>query len=209
MDDETKLFYDLTAQKTADEWYDNNILKPTIQHFIRLLPGKPRVLDLGCGPGHESMRLALAGADVVGIDFSQECIRIAQERCTLPQCQFEVMDFRRLDERWGTFDGVFACASLIHIDPETLPDVISRIRKILHNNGHLMAIIIDGEGILESKSNLEYNKRKLRRTVYGYTKEHMSTAAEKCDFTFVSNGYLDKDLLKYGWRTYIFKALRK
>jgi hypothetical protein len=107
----------------------------------------------------------------------------------------------------GTFDGVFACASLIHIDPETLPDVISRIRKILHNNGHLMAIIMDGEGILESKSNIECERRTFRRTVYGYTKEHITTAAEKSGFKFVSEGYLDKKLLEYGWRAYIFKPL--
>lgn len=79
MENEIKLFYDLTAEETADAWYDNSILKPTIQNFIRLLREKPRVLDLGCGPGHESKRLVMAGADVVGIDFSEECIRQAGE----------------------------------------------------------------------------------------------------------------------------------
>lgn len=77
MENEIKLFYDLTAKKTADEWYKEEILMPTIQDFMKLLPKNPRVLDLGCGPGHESMRLNRAGAKVVGIDFSEECIAIA------------------------------------------------------------------------------------------------------------------------------------
>lgn len=106
MVDEIKLFYDLTAEKTADQWYKEEMLKPTILDFVSLLPANPRILDLGCGPGYESMRLAQTGADVVGVDFSEECIRIARAR--RPQCRFEVMDFRDLDDRYSRFDGVFA-----------------------------------------------------------------------------------------------------
>lgn len=58
---EIRLFYDLTAEETADRWYKEEVLKPTIQDFISLLPKHPKVLDLGCGTGHESMRLAQAG----------------------------------------------------------------------------------------------------------------------------------------------------
>ena len=74
MVNEIKLFYDLTAERTADEWYHQEILNPSIQEFVSLLPHNPRVLDLGCGPENESMRLHYAGADVLGIDFSKECI---------------------------------------------------------------------------------------------------------------------------------------
>jgi len=55
-----------------------------IQEFVSLLPHNPRVLDLGCGPENESMRLHYAGADVLGIDFSKECILFGlfNSRCT-------------------------------------------------------------------------------------------------------------------------------
>ena len=39
-----------------------------------------RVLDLGCGTGRISLQLARAGYDVVGIDRSEEMLRVAQER---------------------------------------------------------------------------------------------------------------------------------
>ena len=55
MDDETRLFHDLEAERIADEWYANDVLVPTIQEFLSLLPDKPKVLDLGCGPGYESI----------------------------------------------------------------------------------------------------------------------------------------------------------
>ena len=133
MKNETKLFYDLTAIRTADEWYQNDTLLPTIKDFVSLLPKNPKILDLGCGPGHESRRLASTGADVTGVDYSSECIRVAKERC--PECKFEVMDFRDLDDSLGHFDGVFASGSLIHLNSDELPDAINRIMGILEDNG--------------------------------------------------------------------------
>jgi cyclopropane fatty-acyl-phospholipid synthase-like methyltransferase len=44
---------------------------------FQLVEGK-RVLDLGCGPGLYSSRLAAAGASVVGVDFSRNSIEYAR-----------------------------------------------------------------------------------------------------------------------------------
>jgi len=202
VENDIKLFYDLTAEKTANEWYEEEILKPSIQDFLTLLPEHPRILDLGCGPGHESMRLASFGADVIGVDFSKECIGIARNRC--PQCQFDVLDFRYLDLRYGKFDGVFACASLIHIEPKILPDVLQRIKNVLSDNGYLVMMIQDGEGINESKSKLEVDGKVLHRTVYCYTRELLISYLGEIDMKFIREGYLHKSLIEYGWRSYIF-----
>ena len=145
MQDDTHRFYSMTAESVADIWYEEDILMPTILELVALLPPGPRILDLGCGPGHESMRMASTGANVIGVDFSSECIRVARERC--PQCRFEVLDFRQLDQRFGQFDGVFAAGSLIHIRPEEMPDVMHRIAAVLCEDGYLMAIVQDGEGL--------------------------------------------------------------
>ncbi|MEL7565708.1 MAG: class I SAM-dependent methyltransferase [Dehalobacterium sp.] len=203
MENEIKFFYDVTAERTADEWYKEDILKPTINDFLDMFSERPRILDLGCGPGHESMRLNLAGADVVGIDFSEECIRIAKSRN--PQCYFEVLDIRELDNRIGYFHGVFACASLIHIDPQTMPKVINRIRNILINPGLVELIVQDGEGIKESMSLLEVDGQKLQRTVFCYTKDILKDMAEQAGLKFVREGHLNPSLIEYGWRNYIFR----
>lgn len=201
MDEETKQFYDLTAETTADEWYVNEELMPSIQDFVSLLPENPRILDLGCGPGHESMRLASTGAQVVGIDFSTECIRVARERC--PQCQFEIMDFRQLDgASLGKFDGVFACGSLIHIGPEELPEVLERIANVLNEDGHLLAIVKDGVGVRESWPVVD--GKKMRRTVYLHAKESLISFAHR--FSFLRKGYIAAELIEQGWQSYIFKV---
>lgn len=202
MDEETKLFYNLTAEKTADEWYENFILMPSVEEFVALLPRNPRVLDLGCGGGYESMRLIKAGAQVVGVDFSEESIRIAKDRC--PKAQFKLMDIRQLDgKKLGKFDGVFACASLIHISPEELPGVFAQVRGILNANGFVIAIVRKGEGFWEGWP--EVDGRKLRRIVYLYSQETLSASA--AGFKHFDSGFLDPVLIEKGWISHIFQRV--
>jgi len=202
MDEETKLFYNLTAEENAKEWYENFMLMPSIEEFVALLPENPRVLDLGCGGGYESMRLTKVGAQVVGVDYSEECIRIAKDRC--PEAKFELMDFRQLDcEKLGRFDGVFACASLIHVSQEEMPGVFEQVRAVLNRNGFLIAITRKGEGFWEGWP--EVDGRKLKRIVYLYSKESLSAAAS--GFKHVKEGFLAPKLVENGWISHIFQRL--
>lgn len=208
MHDETKRFYDLTAEQTAREWYPQMVLMPTLRDFCALLPGQPRVLDLGCGAGHESKRLASLGARVVGVDFSEESIRIARERT--PECRFEMLDFRQLDDRFGAFDGVFACASLIHIHPEELPCVLSRIANVLEPGGHLLALVRDGEGERETWPIVRGEK--LRRVIYRYRRSDLGAACSR--LAYVRDGYLDRERLESeqispDWGCYIFRSMEE
>jgi SAM-dependent methyltransferase len=193
-------FYDAIAEKTADEWYANNVLMPTIRDFISLLPKNPRVLDLGCGPGYESMRLASTGAEVVGIDISPENIRIARNRC--PQCQFAEADFRQLDTRFGIFDGVFASASLIHLTPTELTAASERIAEVLKRAGRFLALVQDGEGLRERE--LDINGSAWHWGIQLYSKDMLSRLLEP--FQFIRDGSLAPELIKQGWCCYLWKV---
>ncbi len=204
MQNDIQLFYDLTAEKTADEWYRETVLMPTLQEFIGLFPKAPRILDYGCGTGHESMRLSSLGAQVVGIDFSEKCIQTAKLRT--PQCAFYAMDFRDNNRELGLFDGIFACASLIHIAPHEMLEVLKNMRSLVKTEGYVSMIIKDGEGIHKEWSLLEVDGEKLDRTVYLYTKRQLRSSAGKTGFTLVKEGFLAEELKAYGWKNYIFRA---
>lgn len=201
MEDETKLFYDLTAKESADRWYKEQILMPTIQEFVSLFPKNPKILDLGCGSGYDCMRLAKAGAKVIGIDYSHESIKIAKERCH--SCQFEVMDFFELNGRFGKFDGIVAYAALIHIKPSDMPVFVERFVGVLKENGYFEAITQDGTGIKESQPIVK--GKKLKRVIYLYDKEKLISCYSKYGLMFVKEGYIDNSLIKQGWRCYIFQ----
>jgi len=196
--DDIKLFYDATADEVADKWYPNDILMPTIREFLSNLPPSPRVLDLGCGPGHESMRLASAGATVLGLDFSDECINVARKRC--PQCRFELADFHDLDTRFGKFHGVFAAASIIHVAPDDLQQVMSCLADVLEERGHLLVIVQDGKGIREHWPVIK--GRKMRRVIYLYHQEDLASAA--ADLVSCGELQLADELIQQHWRAHLF-----
>ncbi len=202
MIDQTKLFYDLTAEKTADEWYSNEILRPTVTDFVNLFRTKPQILDFGCGPGHESRRLKDAGADVTGIDYSEKCIAIAKERC--PEISFKAQDFRNLDLSGQRFDGIFACASLIHVCPEELPSVLGNMADIMNEKGYVSIIVQDGEGLSNEWSTINVEGQDINRPMYLYSAAMIIREASKAGLVFVREGYLDSKLHNEGWRNYIF-----
>lgn len=78
---------------------------------IDLLDPKPgeRILDIGCGTGPLTQRIAERGAEVVGLDSSPEMI--AQARQSFPSLQFVLRSATEMTFQ-GEFDGVFSNAAL-------------------------------------------------------------------------------------------------
>ncbi len=195
-------YYDASADSIAREWYANEILMPTHRDFMTLLPRKPRILDFGCGPGYEAMRLHALGADVVGIDISSASIEIA--RRSNPECDFLRMDFHAPDRRIGRFDGVLASGSLIHVQPERMSGVLASIRDLLLPDGVLAAIIRDGSGSITRQPVI--GGHAMAWVAYRYTEEAFSAYCGGCHLRFMRHGVLDDALANAGWRCYFFRA---
>jgi len=73
-----------------------------------------RVLDLGCGTGHLTAKLAEAGARVLGVDKSPEMV--VQAKATYPHIAFDVTDALTLPFD-NEFDLVFSNATLHWVKP--------------------------------------------------------------------------------------------
>ena len=98
-------------------------------------PGE-RVLDLGCGTGELTARIAGLGAEVLGLDSDGDMIRRARERH--PGLRFEQADghsFERAGER--LFDAVFSNAALHWMLRPA--EVIARVRAVLRPGGRFVA----------------------------------------------------------------------
>jgi len=193
-------FYDLVAEQEAIEWYSNELLLPTIKSFLQLFKKEPIILDLGCGTGHETMRLKKEGALVVGLDFSSESIKIAKYRN--PELKFHCMKYDEITNDLGTFDGIFASASLIHQDKIELKETIKRIRKVHKNNGYFLNLFQKGEG--KKVHYPEIKGIKIERIVERYTKEEMIDIFNNSGYSFEKELIIEDDP-KDVWMCLVFK----
>ena len=105
------------------------------EELVGLLSPKPgeRILDIGCGTGHLTNAIALAGADVTGIDNSPEMIDSARVR--YPEIDFQVADAADFD-LGGTFDAIFSNAALHWV--RKAEEAVAAMSRALKPGGRLL-----------------------------------------------------------------------
>jgi ubiquinone/menaquinone biosynthesis C-methylase UbiE len=100
-----------------------------------------RALDLACGPGTLSRRLAQQVSpkgEVVGVDLAPGMIELARA-ARIPNARFEVMDMERLQFPDGSFD-VAVCGHGLQFAPE-LGVALSEVRRVLRSKGRFGASV--------------------------------------------------------------------
>jgi cyclopropane fatty-acyl-phospholipid synthase-like methyltransferase len=207
MDQKTKEiceFYNDTAQDWADSWYENNSMMPILEFFMSLLPENPCVLDLGCGAGYESMRLASLGAKVSGVDISENSIQIARKKN--PEIPFYIKDIRNVGSDLGKFDGIISIAALIHVTEDELNKVFTEAIEHLNKNGYFAVIFSDGKGYSERRSVSTINNKKYNRYFCMHDRDEMNRAAKSVGFEFIQEYLLPEDSAKSGWVCMIYRA---
>ena len=119
---------------------------PTIDRHVQwirqtILAGQPaRILDLGCGPGLYSSRLARLGHECVGVDFSPASIAYAREsaRADHLRCTYVEQDIRIADYGHGYRLAMFIYGELNVFRPSDARAILERARQALISGGHLL-----------------------------------------------------------------------
>jgi SAM-dependent methyltransferase len=103
---------------------------------VGLQPGD-QILDLGCGPGLYAQRLAQAGFQVTGVDFSQNSIDYALSQAREKQLpiQYRCQSYLELDE-----PALYSAVLLIYGDfcplsPQQRAKLLANVRRALKPNG--------------------------------------------------------------------------
>lgn len=112
------------------------------QRFLKYVRPDGCILDAGCGTGRDSYAFLKAGYQVDAFDASKEMCKYASEQLNKPVA---CMRFEELTGE-NKYDGIWACASLLHVKAEALPDVLERLKKLLKPNGVLYASFKKGSG---------------------------------------------------------------
>ena len=99
--------------------------------FLDRLPPGGSVLELGCGGGQDSARIAARGFAVDATDGTPAMVAKANERWNVGA---RVMAFDQLEAK-DEYDGVWCHASLLHCPRAALPDILARIHRALRSGG--------------------------------------------------------------------------
>lgn len=131
--DDTLNYYNQNAEAFI-EGTRNADMSEQYRLFLKHLSGG-KLLDLGCGGGRDSAYFASLGFAVTAADGSEELCRRVRESYGIPALciKFEELSFAE------EFDGVWACASLLHVKKADLPGVLEKVSAALKPGGVLYA----------------------------------------------------------------------
>lgn len=132
--DPTVSYYDNNARlfRSGTEWVDMSHL---YAEYLPLIPKRGKILDAGCGSGRDALFFKRQGYVVTAFDASSELAALATQSLGEP---VRVMTFLDVDAR-DEYDGVWACASLIHIAAREMDVTLRRLVYTLKSEAHLYA----------------------------------------------------------------------
>jgi SAM-dependent methyltransferase len=147
-DQETVRSYDaVAAQYAAEAAAMPEWLATELEVFVAELGGSGRVLEIGSGGGRDALELEIRGISVRRTDISKAFVEL------LRKSGFEA---DRLDpltgdlddpQRPGTpYDGIWACACLIHVARADFGLVLRRLAEVTRPGGRLHASVREGDG---------------------------------------------------------------
>ena len=105
----------------------------TQERFLSHLRPGSIILNFGCGSGRDTRYFLSRGFQVDAIDGSEELCRLASGYTGVLVRQMLFQDLDCTD----TYDGIWACASILHLPIQELADIFHRMITALHKEGIL------------------------------------------------------------------------
>ncbi|MEB5750759.1 class I SAM-dependent methyltransferase [Leclercia adecarboxylata] len=121
-------------QDNAQTFFDGTVnvdMSSLYETFTKYLAPGARVLDAGCGSGRDAKAFLEMGYRVEAFDASSAMVELAREYTGLP---VQLMTFADVDWK-EEFDGIWCCASLLHVPAVELPGVMQRLADALKPGG--------------------------------------------------------------------------
>ncbi|WP_158057423.1 class I SAM-dependent methyltransferase [Halorussus halophilus] len=147
--------YESVVEEYRERHGDRSGIQELVEEFCDALDDATsgdasRVADIGCGPGWESATFAERGHEVVGVDLTPAFLEVA--RTEAPAASFARMDMRQLALAENTIDGLWACASFLHVPREDAAETLAGFRRVVRPGGVVYLSVARGDGETEGES---------------------------------------------------------
>ncbi len=192
----------ITGFQDTINWYDANAKKyaqnienlpnlDLIKKFTQKLHQGARVLDAGCAAGRDCAIFKKMGLKPIGVDISKGLIKVAREKS--PDVKFELADFLNLPFENETFDGVWALASLLHLETtQAIEQALQEFNRVLKKQGIIFVFVKQKLG--KEKTAVVSDKLSNHARFFQYfTKSEIENLLEKNGFTIqtIKDNYKD------------------
>jgi len=118
----------------AESFFNDTIavnLNPLYQTFLPLLPKQGRILDAGCGSGRDSQFFHDQGFNVSAFDASTALVKKASALLGFSVQENTFLHYQNNNK----FDGIWACASLLHVPSAQLNASFINLASLLKPHG--------------------------------------------------------------------------
>jgi 2-polyprenyl-3-methyl-5-hydroxy-6-metoxy-1,4-benzoquinol methylase len=147
-DRDTVRSYDAAAAEYAaeaaamPEW-----VAAEIDAFVTDLDGSGRVLEIGSGGGRDALELEKRGISVRRTDVSKGFVELLRQSGFEADLLDPLTDNLADPQRPGMpYDGIWACACLIHVAREDFGTVLRRLAEATRTSGRLHVSVREGTG---------------------------------------------------------------
>jgi 2-polyprenyl-3-methyl-5-hydroxy-6-metoxy-1,4-benzoquinol methylase len=165
---------DISSCDTSVTYYDRNgdaFFEDTVgldmtgfyEPFVATLPKNAHILDAGCGSGRDTRAFLMMGYRVTAIDLSEEMVIRAR---AFSGAEVQKRGIEDVDEV-AVYDGVWSCASLLHVPQKNLQSAMSGLFRSLKPSGSWFLSFKNGSGerVEGERVFTDMNESALRQTV--------------------------------------------
>ncbi len=124
--------------------------------------GKTTLLELGAGPGRDSLFFKENGLDVLAADLSPEMVKLCQAKGLVA----EVADMMALPFEAERFDAVYALNSLLHVPKDRFEATLRGVRRVLKPGGLFYLGLYGGQ---DSERRSDFDPEGLERFFASYS----------------------------------------
>ncbi|MBI5459238.1 class I SAM-dependent methyltransferase [Methanobacterium sp.] len=159
------------------------------------------ILDLACGTGELSVKLASYGCKIYGIDRSNNSINLAKKFAAKEQmsCDFQVGDAESLPYPSDFFDKIVSSCSLEHFDDDVT--ALKEMNRVLKLNGYVI-LSVDSFTYPISNELKEIHRKKFYVVNY-YSLESLKEKLISNNFELIKSDYLIRSALS----TFVYNYL--
>lgn len=127
-------YYESNAERYAAETFSAD-MSEQYQRFLPLLKDRAKILDVGSGSGRDACYFQKHGYQVTALEPSKNLCREIRKVFSGEIVCSDIQNYQSVER----YDGIWACASLIHLQEEEVLCFFKKIDMYLNNNGIVYA----------------------------------------------------------------------